>query len=111
MRVSFKQTTDAKCFMRSLVEFTNQFCFCAAARGGMSNSHLEKLVTAQMARIPTLPELSSEYLSKLLAEDVKKQKKLVAEHGITAYLVEPAALLHPPTSLSSLFLTGTYATS
>jgi hypothetical protein len=53
-----------------------------------SNSHLEKVITAQMSKIPTVPELSSEYLSKLLAEDAQKRKKLVAQHGIAAYLVE-----------------------
>lgn len=60
--------------------------------GKMKNSQnsslrLEAAVTAQMASIPSLPELSSEYLARLVAADVEKRKKLVQQYGITAYLV------------------------
>lgn len=51
------------------------------------NSSLEAAVAAQMASVPTVPELSSEYLARLLAADVEKRKKLVDQYGITAYLV------------------------
>jgi hypothetical protein len=54
---------------------------------------MEKKIFEQMESIPSAPELSSEYLARLLAADVMKRKKLVEEFGITAYLVSQVCSL------------------
>jgi hypothetical protein len=56
---------------------------------GWKMKRKEKMIIEQIERIPSAPEMSSEYLAQLLATDAMKRKKLVEEFGITAYLVSP----------------------